>query len=311
MTSLPKRRLPSGDVDGAPIPVLNAVPVEASETRPWRDRVLRTSHADISLRETTGTKLPILLLHGGGLCKDVFAGQLESGLGAQHRMIAIDWPGHGASSDAFKPDRTYRIEGLADLAIEVLERLGIDGAVVVGASLGGRVGLEMIQMYPDLIGLALTGTPLGSSVSASSVDLPEFALAGEDERTDERIDAFLRHSLGHVDRVAFAAAARRADPRAIDLILRDIRSNELPWPTPASVVSTPILAVNGEKGPVTNTAREAGGQRAQTRFSIPQGGPAPFLEAPAVFNHLLERFMQRMVRREKQLLASPPLWYGG
>src|SRR6202161_2365364 len=91
--------------------VLSSVPTGGSETRCWRDSMISTSHADISVRQTTGKKLPILLLHGGGLCKETFDRQLESSLGAQYRMIAIDLPGHGASSDAFDPDRTYRIEG--------------------------------------------------------------------------------------------------------------------------------------------------------------------------------------------------------
>jgi hypothetical protein len=32
---------------------------------------------------------------------------------------------------------------------------------------------------------------------------------------------------------------------------------------------------------------------------------------PMVYNHLLEQFMERMARRERELLASPALWYGG
>ena len=126
---------------------------------------------DISVRQTLGKKLPILLLHAGGLCKETFDRQLESSLGAQHRMIAIDLPGHGASSDAFDPDRTYRIEGLADVALEVLERLDIDDAVVVLApSLGGWVVLQMIQTFQGLVGLALTDSPRRSG--------PAFECAG-------------------------------------------------------------------------------------------------------------------------------------
>jgi hypothetical protein len=66
------------------------------------------------------------------------------------------------------------------------------------------------------------------------------------------------------------------------------------------------MVVNGADGLTTNGERPATGH-----YAIPHAGPAPFLEAPAIYNHLLERFMQRMVRRERQLLASPALWYGG
>src|SRR5271156_6645546 len=175
MTSVPIKQAAIDDFPKPAVSALSAVPFEGLETRPWYDRMISTSHADISVRQTTGKKLPILLLHVGGLCKEAFDRQLENSLGAQYRMIAIDLPGHGASSDAFDPDRTYRIEGLADV-----ERLDIDDAVVVGASLGGWVGLQMIQTFPGLVGLALTGTPLGDpALPSKAPELPEFELLSE------------------------------------------------------------------------------------------------------------------------------------
>jgi pimeloyl-ACP methyl ester carboxylesterase len=275
--------------------------------------MILTSHADISVRQTTGKKLPILLLHGGGLCKETFDRQLESSLGAQYRMIAIDLPGHGASSDPFEPERTYRIEGLADVALEVLECLGIDNAVVVGASLGGWVGLQMLQTFPGLVGLTLTGTvPSDTAAPLSAPGFPEVRRSGADEPTDDEVGAFLRRSLGDFS-APFARAVKRTDARATNLIGGDIRSNagEL-WPLAASASATPVMVVNGARGVTTASAAFSAAERpAGAHYAIPHAGPAPFLEAPAVYNHLLERFMHRMVRRERQLLASPALWYGG
>src|SRR5271155_243872 len=212
MTSVPIKQAAIDDFPRPAVSALSAVPFEGLETRPWYDRMISTSHADISVRQTKGKKLPILLLHGGGLCKEVFDRQLESSLGAPYRMIAIDLPGHGASSDAFDPDRTYRIEGLADLALEVVERLDIDDAVVVGASLGGWVGMQMIQTFPGLVGLALTGTPLGDpALPSKAPELPEFELLSENAPTDDQIDAFLRLSLGDVAGAPFARAVKRTD----------------------------------------------------------------------------------------------------
>jgi len=275
--------------------------------------MISTSHADICVRQTTGKRLPILLLHGAGLCKETFDRQLESSLGAQYRMIAIDLPGHGASSDAFDPDRTYRIEGLADVALEVLERLGIDNAVVVGASLGGLVGLQMLQTFPGLVGLTLTGTlPSDRAMPPSA---PEFLAVGRPragEPTDDEVGAFLRRSLGDLSGAPFAGAVKRADARATKPIDDDVRSNvgEL-WPVAASASATPIMVVNGARGARTGEAAAAEARSALTHYAIPHAGPAPFLDVPMIYNHLLERFMHRMARRERQLLASPTLWYGG
>jgi pimeloyl-ACP methyl ester carboxylesterase len=315
MTSAPVKQAAIDDFSRPAVSALSAVPFEGLVTRPWYDRMISTSHADISVRQTTGKKLPILLLHGGGLCKEEFNRQLESSLGAQYRMIAIDLPGHGASSDAFDPDRTYRIEGLADLALEVLERLDIDDAVVVGASLGGWVGLQMIQTFPGLVGLALTGTPLGDAAGPSRApELPEFELLSENAPTDDQIDAFLRLSLGDLAGAPFARAVKRTDARAMKLICRDISSNAYEfWQAGAS--ATPIMVVNGANGAAADAgeavAAESGARPARTHYGIPHAGLAPFLDAPMVYNHLLEQFMERMARRARELLASPALWYGG
>jgi len=317
MTKAQVKPAASVDFQEPAVSALSVVPTEGLATRPWRDHMISTSHAEISVRQTTGKKLPILLLHGGGLCKEVFNRQLESRLGAQYRMIAIDLPGHGASSDAFDPERTYRLEGLADAALEVLENLGIDNAVVVGAGLGGWVGMQMVQTFPGLVGLTLTGTPLGDPAMASSApELSEAGLAGENEPSDDQIDAFLRLSLGDLDGAPFAQAAKRTDARATNLTCGDMRSNvgEL-WSSAASASTPPIMIVNGATGARTDSgegaAVGAGARPARTFYAIPHAGPAPFLGVPMVYNHLLERFMQRMVRRERQLSASPPLWYGG
>ncbi len=313
-----KQEPPLGIPDAATLAAVIPV-VDGPGPRPWHDRQLSTSHADICVRQTTGKRLPILLLHGGGLCKEVFDQQLASPLGSLHRMIAIDLPGHGASSDAFEPKRTYRLEGLADLALEVLECLGIDHAVVVGASLGGWIGLQMIQSFPGLIGLMLSGTGLGDFGDAAFrpnlPSLPELRLWDDGKPSNEQIEAFLRKSLGEFAGVAFAHLVKRADARAMGLVRRDIGLNSIEVRAAADVAGTPIMVVNGATGPAeggTETAAaEPEGRGARTHHILPQTGPAPYLDLPTVYNDLLERFMRRMVRRERGLLTSPMLWYGG
>lgn len=290
---------------------LTAIRSEADTSARGNEQILKTRHGDIALRQTIGVKLPILFLHGGALCKEVFDRQLESSIGSNYRMIAIDFPGHGGSTDAKDPDRTYSIAGLADLALEVLERLDIDRAVVVGASLGGRIALELIHTFPGLMGIVLTGVPITSSARGSDVRLPEFGLLDSEEPDAARIGSFLKQAVGDAKATQFTSATERADMTALSRIASEIRSNASAWPTAMELKGTPILAVNGENSSVTDTGRESGGRRAQSRFSIPHSGQAPFLDAPVLFNHLVEQFMQRMVRRERQLLAAPPVWYGG
>ena len=98
---------------------------------------IRTEQADISVADTGGEGLPLLMLHGSGASKDVFAHQIQSSLAERFRLVAMDLPGHGDSTDARDPAKGYSITGFADTVAEVLNSLGIQRAAIYGWSLGG------------------------------------------------------------------------------------------------------------------------------------------------------------------------------
>src|SRR5215831_11469918 len=122
-------------------------------------RRIVTSHGALAVEERGEGKTPVLLIHGNSSCRDVFHYQLEAPFAASYRMIAFDLPGHGQSSDAPDPQRSYTRPGLADAAIELLDKLGVAEAIVFGWSLGGHIGIEMIPRFPGMRGLMITGAP--------------------------------------------------------------------------------------------------------------------------------------------------------
>jgi 3-oxoadipate enol-lactonase len=67
------------------------------------------------------------------------------GLAAAHRIIAPDLRGFGETP---LPGGSY---GDADDVLHLLDDLGIDRAVIVGASFGGRVALEFAAKYPQRV----------------------------------------------------------------------------------------------------------------------------------------------------------------
>jgi pimeloyl-ACP methyl ester carboxylesterase len=84
---------------------------------------------------------------------------LDAPFAASYRMIAFDLPGHGQSSAAPDPQRSYTLPGFADATIELLGALGISEAVVFGSSLGGHIAIEMLCRYPGMRALLLSGSP--------------------------------------------------------------------------------------------------------------------------------------------------------
>jgi pimeloyl-ACP methyl ester carboxylesterase len=79
--------------------------------------------------------------------------------GARVRLITFDRPGYGGSSPL--PDgEVPTLAVAADDAAEVLARLGVPRAAVVGWSAGGLVAVALATRHPDLVSrIAMVGTP--------------------------------------------------------------------------------------------------------------------------------------------------------
>lgn len=122
------------------------------------EMTMMTSHATISVLDNKGTGTPVVFIHGNSLSKEMFLPQFEA-FGDNRRIVALELPGHGSSSDADDPRRTYSLEGYADCIGETLQKLGIGEAVVVGWSLGGHIGYELTERHPGLSGLMTVGSP--------------------------------------------------------------------------------------------------------------------------------------------------------
>jgi pimeloyl-ACP methyl ester carboxylesterase len=91
----------------------------------------------------------MILIHGfissTLIWSNVFLPLAESGF----RVIAIDLPGYGYSD---KPaDGRYTIEAQAQTVLGVMDRLGIQQAIVIGASYGGAVAATMALDAPDRV----------------------------------------------------------------------------------------------------------------------------------------------------------------
>jgi pimeloyl-ACP methyl ester carboxylesterase len=101
---------------------------------------------------------PIVLIHGAGCNLDDMRLALADRL-AGRRVILIDRPGHGWSERRGRQGSSPQYQ--AAMMGQVLDRLGIDRAVVVGHSWGGVLALRLALDQPQRVaGLVLLAPPL-------------------------------------------------------------------------------------------------------------------------------------------------------
>jgi len=175
---------------------------------------LETDHGLISVMDTAlkNDAPALLLLHGNSSSSKIFRHICESTtITSRWRVVTFCLPGHGSSSKAPDPNKSYHMRGYAELAIQVLKHLTIESVVVLGWSLGGHIGIEMIDLLrnPELFanskkielkGLMLTGTPpvLGREQAIKGFTMAneksELGLAGQKDWTEDEALSFSQNS---------------------------------------------------------------------------------------------------------------------
>lgn len=125
---------------------------------------------DISLYyQEQGEGEPFILLHGNGEDGTYFANQL-SFFSDRYRVIAIDTRGHGKSPRGTAP---FTMEQFAVDLKELMDRLQIQKAVLLGFSDGANIAMKFALNYPDRVkALILNGGNLNTKGVKVSIQIP-------------------------------------------------------------------------------------------------------------------------------------------
>ncbi len=94
----------------------------------------------------SGTDTALILVHGWASTSDAWARQLPS-LGALGRILAVNLPGHGGSTNP--SNGAYSLDLFADAIAAVMDHAGISSGVLVGHSNGTPVSLRFLRRYPE------------------------------------------------------------------------------------------------------------------------------------------------------------------
>jgi pimeloyl-ACP methyl ester carboxylesterase len=100
-----------------------------------------------------------LLVHGNSSSKEVFIEQVRALSREGISVVVPDLPGHGQSANARSPRKDYSFPNYARTLHRLMSQIGYSSYHIVGWSLGGHIGLEMLSRYEAVRSLLVTGTP--------------------------------------------------------------------------------------------------------------------------------------------------------
>ena len=270
------------------------------------ERMIRTPQADLLVSESAGPGMPIVMIHGSGATRAVFARQFDSPLADAHRLIAFDLPGHGESSDAADPATDYTLTGLARSAAELLDSMGIGRAIVYGWSLGGHVAIELASFHPAVHGLMLTGAP---PVSKGFFGMLrgfhanwDMLLASKKLYSERDAERFEKLCFGDSADPSFRDAILRTDGRLRVVVARSMMAGKgADQKQVVEAAAFPVAIVNGEDDPFIRLnyfdTLDCGTLWEQCHV-VPGAGHAPFWERPDLFNPMLSRFAETVAAQD-------------
>ncbi len=100
---------------------------------------------------------PLLFIHGW-CCDHTYWRDQTPVFAASHRVVAVDLRGQGQSA---KPDQDYTIDGFVDDTLWLMKEIGLERPVIVGHSMGGVVGLNLVRRSPEAFrGLVFVDSPV-------------------------------------------------------------------------------------------------------------------------------------------------------
>jgi 3-oxoadipate enol-lactonase len=252
--------------------------------------------------ELAGSGSPVVFLHPGIADSRMWDPQWRS-FAMRHRLLRCDLAGFGRTPIAQLPVTHAR-----DVAA-LMDELGIAAAAIVGASLGGRVALELAVGRPDLVAaLVLVDAGVPGLVEWSEAmraygEAEDEAVARGDldaateinlrmwvdgaRRTAADVDPAVRSAVGEMQRRALELQAPHWEALDEQKLVPEIAER-------LGDVAVPTLVIVGEEDTddMQALARRLAAEIAGARLtSIARAAHVPSMEQPDVFDELVLGFL--------------------
>ena len=254
-----------------------------------------------------GNGKPVVLVHGFAETGDVWKNQIAY-LGSSFQLIVPDLPGSGQSDMV----EDMSMEGMAEIIKKIMDAESsqvsppgsggdLEGAALIGHSMGGYITLAFINKYPDY--LSAFGL-FHSSAFADSEEKKEIRKKGIEFIHQHGAFEFLKNSTPNL----FSPLSRDEKPELIDGFIRSLSNfsdqslvnyHEAMMQRPdrtelLKTIALPVLFVMGKYDnavPLQDGLKQTHMPEKSYIHILHQSGHMGMLEEPDNSNHILKQFL--------------------
>lgn len=233
-------------------------------------------------------KTTLMFIHGWSLDSRLWHNQIRY-FSEEYQVITIDLAGHGNSS--FNRNE-YTMLAFANDIKAVIEKEGIDSAVLIGHSMAGGIIAEAAKLMPNKVkGIIGVDTSQNVALKLSQVDLDLMTKPFEDD-FQNGINAFVKDSLPpntEPELLYWVREDMASAPKGI--AINQFRNYLSQYVSGESYriyknIKVPVVLVNARLWP-TNSAENKKHIKNYSIFFIEDSGHFPMLEKPDEFNKVL------------------------
>lgn len=259
-------------------------------------------------------RLTALCIHGLTRNHQDFEPMIAA-LPGHHRYIAVDVRGRGRSGYDPKPDN-YQPKVYARDMLELLDKIGISKAALIGTSMGGLISLLMIRAAPDRVsGIVLNdvgpvvekaGIARIASYAGKVAPVTDWASAAAAVKTlqgavfpdmpDERWMDFARRTYKELPSGEVVLAYDPGIAGSLGKVKPGAITNFVMWRMFGAAKKAPLLIVRGETSDILSAKTAEMMVKRHPRASlatVPRVGHAPILDEPMAVTAITD-FLNRL-----------------
>jgi pimeloyl-ACP methyl ester carboxylesterase len=245
--------------------------------------------------DTNGDGAVVAFSHGLFMDHSMFDPQVEA-LRDGYRCVTWDERGHGQTGDVTEP---FTYWDSADDLAALMEKVGVERAVLVGMSQGGYLSLRAALAHPDLVqGLILIDTQAGAEnpelMPYYQQLLEQWLNQGMDDELAGTIEAIIL-GQGYADAERWKSSWKQLRAENIRRLFTTLAERE-DLLDRLGEIRVPALVIHGEQDLAISLDRAealAGGLPDAELVLIEGAGHASNLTHPGLVNPHIERFLEQ------------------